>query len=130
MKILHLDHLVLTVVDLDVSCDFYARVLGMEPVTFDVGGVTRRALSFGKQKINLHESGNEFTPRAAMAIPGSSDLCLITESTIEDIIDHLKSAAVDILQGPVARTGAEGPMMSVYFRDPDGNLLEVSRYDN
>jgi catechol 2,3-dioxygenase-like lactoylglutathione lyase family enzyme len=120
-----IDHLVLTVFDLDRTLDFYRRVLGMEPITF-AGG--RRGLAFGRQKLNLHQAGREFDPKALKPTPGSIDVCFITEVRLEDVIAHLKSCGVVIAEGPVRKTGALGPMMSVYFRDPDGNLVEVSNY--
>jgi len=120
-----IDHLVLTVFDLDRTLDFYRRVLGMEPITF-AGG--RRGLAFGRQKLNLHQAGREFDPKALKPTPGSIDVCFITEARLEDVIAHLKSCGVVIAEGPVRKTGALGPMMSVYFRDPDGNLVEVSSY--
>lgn len=126
MRIDRLDHFVMTVKDLDVTCDFYQRVLGMEPVTF-AGG--RRGLSFGSQKINLHLAGKEFEPKAAHAIPGSADVCFITLVPLAEARAHIEAAGVQILEGPVAKTGATGPITSVYFRDPDLNLIEVSNYD-
>lgn len=123
--ITRLDHLVLTVASIDDTITFYSRVLGMVATRF---GNDRRALMFGQQKINLHEAGNEFEPRARHAVPGSADLCLITTAPIEEVIEHLERMAVDIEQGPIERTGALGPIESVYFRDPDENLIEVSRY--
>lgn len=125
MKIDRLDHLVLTVRDVDASCAFYARVLGMDVVTF-AGG--RKALSFGAQKINLHPAGREFEPKAQVPTPGSADLCLIAAVPLEDAIEHLAACGVAIIEGPVMRTGATGPIRSVYFRDPDLNLIEVSTY--
>lgn len=125
MKIERLDHLVLTVRDLAATCDFYTEVLGMEVVTF-AGG--RKALSFGQQKFNLHEAGKEFEPKADRPTPGSADLCLIAQGTLAGVIDHLQACGVPILEGPVKRTGALGPITSVYFRDPDQNLIEVSTY--
>jgi catechol 2,3-dioxygenase-like lactoylglutathione lyase family enzyme len=123
MRIEVLDHLVLTVADIDRTCDFYERVLGMEPVVFGEG---RHALAFGTQKINLHEAGREFEPKAATPTPGSADLCFLTNSSVAEVVEHLEANSVEIIEGPVRRTGATGPIMSVYFRDPDGNLLEVS----
>lgn len=128
MKVIRLDHLVLTVADLDVTCEFYSRVLGMEDFHFSSGGMERRALKFGAQKINLHQAGAEFEPKAAHPGPGSADLCLIVEETMEQVIAHLRDNDVAVEQGPVQRSGAQGPIISVYFRDPDGNLIEVSRY--
>ena len=125
MNIDRIDHLVMTVRDIDATCDFYARVLGMRVVTF-AGG--RKALAFGRQKINLHVAGREFEPKAAHPAPGSVDLCLIATGTLDAVIAHLGACAVPILEGPVAKTGATGPIRSVYFRDPDANLIEVSTY--
>ena len=120
-----IDHIVITAFDLERTIGFYARVLGMEPITF-AGG--RRALAFGRQKINLHQAGREFEPKALKPVPGSMDLCFVTETPLAEVAAHLKSCGVAIAEGPVAKTGALGPMMSVYFRDPDGNLIEVSNY--
>jgi catechol 2,3-dioxygenase-like lactoylglutathione lyase family enzyme len=125
MKIERLDHLVLTVADITKTCEFYEKVLGMETVTFGAG---RTALSFGQQKINLHQAGMEFEPKAVRPTPGSGDLCFITSTPVAAVIEHLKKAGVAIEEGPVPRTGATGPIQSVYFRDPDGNLIEVSNY--
>lgn len=119
------DHLVLTVRDVEATCAFYERVLGMTSVTF-AGG--RRGLAFGRQKINLHQAGREFEPKAARATPGSGDFCLIAAVPLDTVIAHLATCNVPLLQGPVTKTGALGPMQSVYFRDPDGNLVEVSVY--
>lgn len=120
-----LDHLVLTVQDVEASCAFYEKVLGMQPVTF-AGG--RRALAFGRHKINLHPAGREYQPHAHRPVAGSGDLCLISAVPLDQVIAHLKACGVEILQGPVERTGALGPMQSVYFRDPDLNLIEISEY--
>ena len=125
MEIDRIDHVVLTVHNIDATCAFYARVLGMQPVTF---AGNRRALAFGHQKFNLHEAGREFEPKAARPTPGSIDLCLITSTPLADVVAHLQRCGVDILEGPVAKTGATGPIRSVYFRDPDANLIEVSNY--
>jgi len=125
MEIDRLDHLVLTVRDLAATCAFYQRVLGMEVVEFGAG---RKALSFGRNKINLHPQGREFEPKAAHPTPGSADLCLIARDTLEAVIEHLKGEGIPILEGPVDKTGALGPIRSVYFRDPDLNLIEVSVY--
>ena len=123
MNIDHLDHLVLTVADLDVTVDFYTRVLGMREVTFGEG---RKALSFGAQKINLHQAGKEFEPKAERPTPGSADLCFIVATPLEEVIAHLETQGVAILEGPVRRTGATQPIRSVYVRDPDFNLIELS----
>ncbi len=120
-----IDHLVLTVRDIDTTCSFYSRVLGMQITTF-AGG--RKALSFGNQKINLHQFGNEFKPKAAHPTPGSADLCLITTTPLPAVIAHLEASGVPIIEGPVVRTGAVGKILSVYFRDPDLNLIEISNY--
>jgi catechol 2,3-dioxygenase-like lactoylglutathione lyase family enzyme len=125
MRVQRLDHLVLTVADIDTTVDFYSRVLGMTPVTFGAG---RRALSFGDSKINLHQAGHEFEPRARQATPGSADVCLIIDQTIDQVVDRLTQLGVAIEEGPVDRTGAKGPIRSVYLRDPDGNLIELSNY--
>lgn len=126
MNIDRIDHFVLTVRDLDATCEFYSRVLGMEAVTF-AGG--RRALSFGGQKINLHLAGREFEPKADRPTPGSGDFCLITKVPLPEVIARLEACGVVIIEGPVPRTGALGPIRSVYFRDPDRNLVEVSNYE-
>lgn len=121
-----LDHLVLTIADLDTTCEFYVHVLGMEKVVF--GADNRVGLSFGAQKINLHPAGNEYEPRATTALPGTGDVCLITETPIADVVLHLENCGIEIILGPVPKTGATGAITSVYFRDPDGNLIEVSNY--
>ena len=122
-----IDHVVLTVRDVEATCAFYARVLGMRVVTF-AGG--RKALAFGRQKLNPHQAGREFEPKAEVPTPGSADLCLITATPLAEVAAHLATCGVAILEGPVARTGATGPIRSLYFRDPDRNLIEVSRYDD
>ncbi|MBT5298727.1 MAG: VOC family protein [Rhodospirillaceae bacterium] len=121
-----LDHFVLTVADIDATCEFYTRVLGMERVSFGDG---RTALSFGRQKINLHPAGNEYEPKAETPMPGSGDVCFITETPIGGVVSHLNTCGVEIIEGPGTKTGAMGPIISVYFRDPDMNLIEVSNYD-
>ena len=123
IRIDRLDHLVLTIADIAISCDFYSRTLGMSVETFAEG---RKALKFGGQKINLHEAGREFDPKAKHPTPGSGDLCFIAETQLADVIAHLEALGVAIEEGPVERIGATGRLRSVYFRDPDGNLLEVS----
>ena len=125
MKIDRLDHLVLTVKSIAATCEFYTKVLGMDILTF---GDNRKALAFGSQKINLHEFGKEVEPKAHRPTPGSADLCFITSIQINEVIEHLSRCGVQILEGPVKRTGALGQMESVYFRDPDLNLVEVSNY--
>ncbi len=125
MKIARVDHFVLTVASIEVTCAFYSKVLGMEVVEF-AGG--RKALSFGAQKINLHEVGREFEPKAKTPQAGSGDFCLIADVPLADVAAHLEACGVSIEEGIVPRTGATGPIQSVYFRDPDGNLVEVSEY--
>jgi catechol 2,3-dioxygenase-like lactoylglutathione lyase family enzyme len=120
-----LDHLVLTVADVEATCAFYEKVLGMTVVTFGGG---RFALQFGRQKINLHQAGQEFEPKANKAVPGSADLCLIASVPLEQVMAHLETCGVPILEGPVDRTGAVGKIRSVYLRDPDQNLIEISVY--
>lgn len=123
MQIDSLDHLVLTVANIEASCAFYSRVLGMEVVTFGQG---RKALAFGAQKINLHQAGQEFEPKAQRPTPGSADLCFLTSVPLAQVQAHLAACGVTVTEGPVQRTGAQGPILSVYFRDPDLNLIEVS----
>lgn len=118
-----LDHLVLTVRDLEATCNFYRRVLGMRIETFGTG---RFALHYGTQKINLHLLGHEFEPKAERPTPGSADLCFLTSTPLADVVDHLQAESVPIIEGPARKDGATGPIYSVYFRDPDGNLIEVS----
>ena len=123
MKIDSLDHLVLTVKDIDTTASFYSKALGMEVVSF-AGG--RKAISFGTQKINLHQHGKEFEPKAFRPTPGSADLCFLTSIPVTEVMAHLVACDVAVIEGPVKRTGATGPILSVYFRDPDMNLIEVS----
>ena len=123
IRIDHLDHLVLTVASIERSCDFYGRVLGMGIETF---AERRKALTFGNQKINLHEAGREFEPKARHPLPGSADLCFIIETPLAEVVSHLRMAGIAIEEGPIQRTGATGPILSVYCRDPDGNLVELS----
>ena len=125
MKIDHLDHLVLTVKNLRTTCDFYTHVLGMEEMTF-AGG--RKALAFGEQKINLHEQGKEFEPRSLRPTPGAGDLCFVTQEPLQAVIEHFGAHDIEIVEGPVARTGALGAITSIYIRDPDGNLIEIANY--
>ena len=123
MKIDSLDHLVLTVQDVDATACFYAKTLGMDIITF---GGNRKALVFGTQKINLHQHQHEFEPKAQHPTPGSADLCFLTSVPIPEVLHHLASCHVTVVEGPIQRTGATGPILSVYFRDPDMNLVEVS----
>jgi catechol 2,3-dioxygenase-like lactoylglutathione lyase family enzyme len=121
-----IDHIVLTVRDVAKTSDFYGRVLGMRVVRFGADG--RTALHFGQTKINLHQAGREFEPKAAAPTPGSGDICLITRTPLDSVADHLRACGVEILLGPVGKEGAAGALTSLYFRDPDGNLVEVSNY--
>jgi catechol 2,3-dioxygenase-like lactoylglutathione lyase family enzyme len=123
LKISGLDHLVLTVQDIDTSVVFYVTVLGMQHETY---GGNRHALKFGKQKINLHQAGREFEPRAARPVPGSADLCLVTSTPLADAMAHVQACGVEIMQGPVHRTCATGTLLSFYIRDPDHNLIEIA----
>lgn len=125
IRINRIDHLVLTVADIERTCNFYRDILGFEVVTF---ANDRKALKFGCQKINLHQAGHEFEPKALQPTPGSADLCLIAETSIEKVISTLNQAGVKIKEGPVERTGTEGPICFVYLRDPDKNLIEISNY--
>ena len=123
-----LDHLVLTVGDIARSLEFYRDVLGMEPLSFEAAdGSVRHALRFGGQKINLHQAGAEFAPHAAAPAPGTADLCFLTEAPLGRWQAHLAARGVAVEEGPVARSGATGPIRSLYVRDPDGNLIEISR---
>lgn len=123
MRVSGLDHLVLTVRSIEESVRFYCTVLGMERLEFGAG---RIALRFGAQKINLHPAGREFEPKAARPTPGAADLCFLIEGTLAEAMDHVQTQGVSILEGPVLRTGAQGPIRSFYFRDPDGNLIELA----
>jgi catechol 2,3-dioxygenase-like lactoylglutathione lyase family enzyme len=125
MRIDRLDHLVLTLTDIDATVDFYTQVLGMKAVTFGAG---RIALVFGNSKINLHQAGHEFDPKAHRPTPGSADMCLITTDPLHQATEELAAHHVPIEEGPVERSGATGPIRSVYFRDPDRNLIEISTY--
>ena len=123
MELDTIDHLVLTVRDIPASIAFYTRVLGMREIRF---GDNRRALAFGCCKLNLHQPGNEFEPKAACPMPGAADVCLLTRTPMEAIVQHLATQQVAIETGPVQRTGAQGAILSVYLRDPDGNLIELA----
>jgi len=124
----HIDHIVLTTRDLQGCIRFYTDVLGMKLEEFRTPTEKRLALKFGQQKINVHEWGKEFEPRAHVAAPGTLDLCFIASIPLDQVIVKLKRNQVAILEGPVAKTGAKGPMQSVYVRDPDLNLVEISEY--
>lgn len=119
----HLDHFVLTTARTEQCIDFYTRALGMK---FERFGQGRMALKFGNQKINLHEKGREFEPKAAVAVPGALDICFIAAVPLEEVITRLAACGVTLIEGPVMKTGAQGPIRSVYVRDPDGNLVEIS----
>lgn len=119
-----LDHIVLTVNNIHATTDFYSEVLGMDVVTFE----GRTALRFGDQKINLHQRGHEFQPHASHPTPGSADLCFITLTPMEEVISYLTDLRVHVEAGPVERTGTTGKLLSIYIRDPDQNLIEISNY--
>lgn len=125
MEIKNLDHLVLTVSNLSSTCKFYNEALGMEIIEFSDN---YKALKFGNQKINLHQYRNEFEPKAFKPLPGTADLCFITDTPLEEVIKELKQKCVEIEEGPIERTGANGKILSVYLRDPDLNLIEISNY--
>ena len=126
-RVEHLDHLVLTVADIDATVAFYRSVLGMDAVEFKVAdGSVRRALSFGAQKINLHQAGAEFEPCAQAPTAGSADLCFVSHRGVQDWKQRLEQQGVAVEIGPVERTGAAGPILSIYLRDPDGNLIEIA----
>ncbi|WP_277560569.1 VOC family protein [Acinetobacter beijerinckii] len=125
MKVSHLDHLVLTVADIEISCQFYQSALNFEVITF---GENRKALKFGNQKINLHQVGKEFEPKALHPTAGSADLCFIAETPLEEVIAYLQTQNIDIIEVPIERTGAMGKILSIYLRDPDQNLIEIANY--
>ena len=125
MDIKNLDHLVLTVANLESTCRFYSLALGMEVIEF---GENRKALKFGNQKINLHQYGCEIEPKAFKPMPGTADLCFITDFPLREVMQELKEKCIEIEEGPVERTGANGKISSIYLRDPDMNLIEVSNY--
>ena len=127
MQINRIDHLVLTVADIERTVDFYQRVLAMQRIEF-AGG--RIALRCGAQKINLHQLGSEFEPKAQQVKAGSADLCLIADTPINEALEHIRQQGVDIIDGPIQRSGANGAIVSLYLRDPDGNLIEISNYLN
>ncbi len=126
-SVVALDHLVLTVADIDATVAFYEKALGMTAERFEAaGGTTRTALKFGRQKINLHQAGAEFAPHAERPVRGSAELCFLTAEPLADWQAHLATLGLAIEEGPVQRTGATGPILSLYLRDPDGNLIEIS----
>jgi catechol 2,3-dioxygenase-like lactoylglutathione lyase family enzyme len=122
----HIDHIVLTTRDKAACIRFYVEVLGMKMTTFRTPTEERFAFKFGNQKINVHEWGKEFTPRAHVAAPGTQDLCFIASIPLTEVVKRLEDNKIEILEGPVAKTGATGPIRSVYVRDPDLNLIEIS----
>ncbi|MCB1074300.1 MAG: VOC family protein [Simkania sp.] len=122
VKLSALDHLVITTRQIEKMILFYVEILGMEEITFGEG---RKALKFGSQKINLHEVGKEFAPHANKPTPGSQDICFITSTPLENWLSHLNKKKVPVEEGPVRRTGAIGPIQSIYLRDPDHNLIEI-----
>lgn len=123
IEIDRLDHLVLTVADVEATCEFYARVLGFEPITFGAG---RRALRCGDMKINLHPQAAPAAPLPIAPTPGSGDLCFTTRTPLAEVAAHLAAEGVEVVEGPVERTGARAPLRSLYLLDPDGNALEIS----
>jgi catechol 2,3-dioxygenase-like lactoylglutathione lyase family enzyme len=125
MNIERVDHFVLTVFDVEKACHFYSRVLGMEVILLENN---RKALRFGNQKINLHEIGTKFALNAQNPACGSVDVCFVTSLPLTQVIDHIHSCGVEIVMGPITRAGAMGPIHSIYFRDPDGNLIEIANY--
>lgn len=124
-----IDHIVFTVRDPDTTCAFYETVLGMTVATFEAEGTTRKALHFGRQKINLHRAGREFKPNAPRAAPGAIDICFVAAAPLDAVIARVRAAGVTIVLGPCQRSGALGPMRSIYLRDPDDNLVEISTYE-
>jgi catechol 2,3-dioxygenase-like lactoylglutathione lyase family enzyme len=124
----HIDHVVITTIDADQCIDFYTRVLGMKLESFESGGIVRRALKFGNQKINIHVRGKEFEPKAHLPVSGSLDLCFIASIALDEVITKLNEQQWPIIEGPGPRTGANGKIRSVYVRDPDLNLVEISEY--
>ena len=125
IRIARLDHFVLTVRDIEATCAFYTRVLGMEVLKFGAG---RTALKFGRQKINLHPAGNAIMLKAEHPMPGSADVCFIADTPIAEVVERLQACGVGIVEGPSERAGAMGSILSVYIRDPDANLVEISNY--
>ena len=126
----HIDHIVLTTRDLAACIRFYTEALGMKLERFRTPTEERLALKFGNQKINLHEWGKEFSPRAHVAVPGSLDLCFIAAVPLDEVIQKLRKTGVPVIEGPVAKTGAVSKLRSVYVRDPDLNLVEISVYES
>ena len=129
MKINRIDHFVLTVASIEASCAFYTRILGMQVVRFESMGTARVALSFGTQKINLHQADAVPDPNVLKPTPGSADFCLITETPMAEVLAYLRREGIAVILGPSPRTGATGKMTSVYIRDPDLNLVEIAHYN-
>lgn len=127
VRLIRLDHVVLYASDIDRTIEFYTSVLGMTHAVFDDG---YHALHFGEQKINLHDAAAPFQPHAVHPKPGTFDVCLLTDSPMAEVLDHLRAHEVIIVEGPCEQKGAMGPMVSVYFHDPDGNLVEIANYDD
>jgi catechol 2,3-dioxygenase-like lactoylglutathione lyase family enzyme len=127
IDIKRIDHLVMTVRDIHLTCEFYTHILGMQVITF---AESRKALQFGQQKINLHKFGQEFEPKATYTTPGSADICFITSTPLSQAREHIISCGVEIIEGIVTRTGALRKIDSIYLHDPDGNLIEISNYRN
>lgn len=125
MGFIGIDHVVLTVKSIDKSLHFYCTVLGMTEITFGQG---RKAILCGMQKINLHEVGNEFEPKALNPLPGSMDICFVTDKPLKEIMKELNAHKIAIIEGPIEKIGANGKMLSIYIRDPDQNLVEISNY--
>lgn len=125
IKVDRLDHLVLTVQNVEKTCQFYAKALGIKSVTFGSGS---KALCLGAQRIKLQQRGQESEPKAGTATPGSGDFCFITQTDLEQVVQHLVSCNIEVIDGPIRRSGTNGPMTSIYFRDPDLNLVQVSAY--
>ncbi len=123
MKVHSIDHIVMTVKSIEKSCKFYQECLGLEIITFQND---RKALKCGNQKINLHEIGHEFDPKAKNASKGTVDICLIVENPIAEIVKDFEKKGVEIIEGPIKRTGATHKLLSIYVFDPDGNLIELS----
>lgn len=123
MRFVGIDHIVMTVKSIEKTLEFYCNIIGMQEITFGKG---RKALLCGQQKINLHEAGKEFEPKAARPTPGSIDLCILSETPLSTIQKELEKKGIVIIEGPVQRTGAKGKILSLYIRDPDENLIEIS----
>lgn len=130
MKLLRIDHLVITVKNVKATVDFYTTVLNMQEITVKRKDIEMKAVRFGNQRFHIHEIGKEHEPKALKTTPGAADICLVTDSPIIDVINQLKKHNVKIEKDPMIITGTLGEMESVWFRDPDGNLIEISKYTN